>query len=366
MIEAPCLETPRLRVRPVAASDVAAIQAAAGDAQIADTMISLPHPYPAGEAERLVARSMADREVGRGVTFVLEQATDGGFRGCIELRAIEWEHAQAEVSFWLIPAAWSQGQMGEALHAVLGYAFDGLGLNRVYAHHMVRNPACGRVLERNGFRREGRLRERVRKHGRPENVFLWAILAKDWRATPGIRIFRAVEEDRVVIAELVTAAFGPDEGPEISTLVAALEADPTARPVVSLVARSDATVVGHILFTAALLDPPAQGIFAAILAPLSVAPGFQSKGIGGSLISEGLLVLAEAGVDLVFVLGHPGYYPRHGFAPAGVRGLEAPYPIPDEVADAWMVLALRPGILDRVRGRVVCADALDDPTFWRE
>ena len=43
---------------------------------------------------------------------------------------------------------------------------------------------------------------------------------------------------------------------------------------------------------------------------------------------EGLKQLAESGVDLVFVLGHPGYYPKFGFRPAGALGFEAPYPIP--------------------------------------
>jgi putative acetyltransferase len=69
---------------------------------------------------------------------------------------------------------------------------------------------------------------------------------------------------------------------------------------------------------------------------------------------------------LVFVLGHPDYYPRHGFEPAGPQGLDAPYPIPAAHEDAWMVLALRPGVIGKLRGRVVCADALDKPEYWRE
>ena len=46
---------------------------------------------------------------------------------------------------------------------------------------MTRNPASGRVLERNGFHREGVLRQRVRKWGRYEDVALWALLREDWR-----------------------------------------------------------------------------------------------------------------------------------------------------------------------------------------
>jgi putative acetyltransferase len=71
-------------------------------------------------------------------------------------------------------------------------------------------------------------------------------------------------------------------------------------------------------------------------------------------------------VDLVFVLGHPAYYPRFGFSPAGARGLDAPYPIPQKNAEAWMVRELRPGVIGDCSGRVICADALADPEYWRE
>jgi predicted N-acetyltransferase YhbS len=89
-------------------------------------------------------------------------------------------------------------------------------------------------------------------------------------------------------------------------------------------------------------------------------------GIGGALIGEGLKRLAESGVGLVFVLGHPGYYAKFGFRPAGALGLEAPYPIPPAHADAWMVRELRPGLIGSVQGRIRCARTLDQPQHWRE
>ncbi len=76
--------------------------------------------------------------------------------------------------------------------------------------------------------------------------------------------------------------------------------------------------------------------------------------------------MSESGVELVFVLGHPDYYPRHGFKPAGALGFEAPYPIPDKNANAWMVQELRTGAIDSVSGKVICADALNQPEHWRE
>lgn len=131
-------------------------------------------------------------------------------------------------------------------------------------------------------------------------------------------------------------------------------------------AREDERPVGHILFTAARLEGAANPASISLLAPLAVVPADQGRGVGGRLIEQGLQLLSESGVDLVFVLGHPQYSPRHGFEPAGRLGLAAPFPIPEEDADAWMVQALRAGVIGSVRGTLVCADSLNCPEHWRE
>ncbi len=181
MIEQPVLETPLLRLRPLELSDMLAIQKAASAREIADTMISLPHPYPAGEAKRYIARQQAEREAGRSTTFTIEQKAEGWFCGVVEVRDIDREHSQGELSFWLAVEAWGRGYMSEAAQAVVRYAFEDLGLNRLYAYHMLRNPASGRVLEKNGFKQEGLLRQRVRKWGQFEDVAQWAILRQEWQ-----------------------------------------------------------------------------------------------------------------------------------------------------------------------------------------
>lgn len=180
-----------------------------------------------------------------------------------------------------------------------------------------------------------------------------------------MNIRNATENDLEGLLAVEEEAFGPVEGPEIAVLVRSLLADPTARPLFSLVALNGRQVLGHILFTKARVEAKEE-VTAAILAPLAVLPGSQNRGIGGRLIAAGLKQLSEAGVKLVFVLGHPDYYPRHGFKPAGALGFEAPYPIPEEVAAAWMVQELVPGFIGRVRGRVLCCAALDRPEYWRE
>lgn len=177
-----------------------------------------------------------------------------------------------------------------------------------------------------------------------------------------IREASASDLNDVLFIEREAFGHGKEAG-----LVKELLNDPTAKPVLSLLAFENDRPVGHILFTRIRLSGAKEETSMSILAPLAVLPDSQNQGIGGRLIDEGLRLLADSGVELVFVLGHPKYYPRHGFTqPAGALGFEAPYPIPDEHADAWMVRELRPNVIGRVSGKVECADMLQKPEHWRE
>jgi putative acetyltransferase len=178
-----------------------------------------------------------------------------------------------------------------------------------------------------------------------------------------MQIRLAQETDLEDVLSVERAAFGEDAEAE---LVRNLLCDASAEPSLSLLAFQDDRAVGHILFTAARLSGPSTPPKISILAPLAVVPDAQNRGIGGKLIERGLQRLSESGVDLVFVLGHPAYYPRHGFEPAGRLGLTAPYLIPEKDANAWMVQALREGVIGSVRGKVLCADALNRAEYWRE
>lgn len=65
-------------------------------------------------------------------------------------------------------------------------------------------------------------------------------------------------------------------------------------------------------------------------------------------------------------VAHPGYYTTYGISSAGIKRFDAPYPIPLENSDAWMVQELDARIFGRVCGQVISADALNDPKYWRE
>lgn len=113
-------------------------------------------------------------------------------------------------------------------------------------------------------------------------------------------------------------------------------------PELSLVAVEDEKIVGHILFTRAAVN----GIAVLALAPLSVLPEYQNRGIGQSLIKRGHIIAQKMGYKYSVVLGHEKYYPKSGYVPASQYGIKAPFEVEDE---SFMAICLN-GTVDKLNG----------------
>lgn len=118
-------------------------------------------------------------------------------------------------------------------------------------------------------------------------------------------------------------------------LVTALRSSAAFIPELSLVAAVDDKIVGHIMFTRASVS--SQTIL--VLAPLSVLPACQQRGIGSALVQEGHRIAKELGYKYIAVLGSETYYPRFGYGPAAQLGIEVPAGIP---AVNFMAMELLP------------------------
>lgn len=115
----------------------------------------------------------------------------------------------------------------------------------------------------------------------------------------------------------------------------------------SLVAETDGLIVGHIMFTPVLVKN--GNTFKGMgLAPMSVLPAKQRKGIGTMLVKSGVDILREKGCPFIIVLGHPDYYPRFGFQPASKFNIKSQWAeVPDE---AFMILVLDDNALQGASG----------------
>jgi putative acetyltransferase len=148
--------------------------------------------------------------------------------------------------------------------------------------------------------------------------------------------------DHRAIDELILAAFGRRE--ELR-LVRLLRDGEYAR--VSLVAEDDRVIAGHIMFSELAIVTEPETLWALSLAPLSVLPKHQRRGIGSALVGEGLRICRDAGHEIVIVLGDPAFYSRLGFSAALAAPLRSAYAGPH-----LMAIELVPGALDGIEGEL--------------
>ena len=135
-------------------------------------------------------------------------------------------------------------------------------------------------------------------------------------------------KDYAEIYEVVKAAFKSAEHSDGNEqdLVNKLRAGESYIPELSLVAEENGRIVGHIMFTKAKAGM--EDVLA--LAPLSVLPEYQRKGIGTKLVKEGHRAAQRLGYKYSVVLGSEKYYSRLGYVPASVFGIIPPFDVPDE------------------------------------
>ena len=181
-VEPRVLTTARLRLRPLALSDAPVVARLAGRREIAEMTLSIPHPHSEPAARQWIERALTLQSGGTAHPFAITLAATGDFIGAVGVHAIDPEHWQAEMGFWIAVEHWRRGYASEAAEAIVRFAFETLRLNRVYAHYLVRNPASGRVLQKAGLRPEGVLRQRTRKWGVFQDTAVVSLLYDEWRA----------------------------------------------------------------------------------------------------------------------------------------------------------------------------------------
>ena len=158
-----------------------------------------------------------------------------------------------------------------------------------------------------------------------------------------MRIRREEVQDIPKIHALNVAAFGSATE---ASIVERLRSD--AHDVVSLVAEDNDEIVGHIMFSPVHVVG-APDLRAMALAPMAVIPRRQRVGIGSALVRAGLEECRRSGAAVVFVVGHPSYYPRFGFSPASASGFKCEFEVP---AEAFMAAELIPEALTDRSGTV--------------
>ena len=174
----PELRTDRLLLRPFQLSDAAAMEIQINDREIAANTRTIEYPYPPGSGIQWIEKHPELWLTGKSAIFAICRLESAELMGAIGLE-IDEDHHHAELGYWLGRQFWNHGYCTEAAAKVLRFGLQDLGLNKVHAHYLLRNPASGKVLEKIGMRKEGVLRKHIRKWGVFEDIGLYGLLASD-------------------------------------------------------------------------------------------------------------------------------------------------------------------------------------------
>jgi len=174
------IQTERLTLRRFGAGDAEIVERLLNDREIASNTRSIDFPYPAGAAAIWIEFHQTKWESGDASVFAICHRQTGQLLGGIGLEIEKSDH-NAELGYWIGREFWNQGFCSEAATAILNHGFQHLGLHRIHGHHMTRNPASGRVMQKIGMKREGLLRGHSRKWGVFEDIVVYGTLASDPR-----------------------------------------------------------------------------------------------------------------------------------------------------------------------------------------
>lgn len=160
-------------LRPCRPSDRDDIVRHANNANVARHLRErFPHPYTLRDADDWISY-VAGQSPLQNLAITLDGHVIGGIG---VMPGTDSQRISAEIGYWLGEAFWGRGIATSALAGMTRYAFDTFPeLNRVFALVDEDHPASIRVLEKAGYRREGRLLGAAIKHGIIHDQILYAV-----------------------------------------------------------------------------------------------------------------------------------------------------------------------------------------------
>ena len=172
------LNTKRLLLRPLSELDCELIQSYCSEKELASTTLSIPHPYTLKDAEEWIVQLQKDS----GPSVVWGMVFEATLIGVISL-VIRQVYDSAELAFWVGRPYWRKGFCTEASKEVIKYGFQKRCLNKIFAYHMTRNPASGKVIKKIGMQFEGILRQHVKKWGQYEDLASYSMLRSEYESS---------------------------------------------------------------------------------------------------------------------------------------------------------------------------------------
>lgn len=173
------LETERLILRALTPEDAPRIAELAGAREISLTTMTVPHPYTHDDAVDFINGARHAMIQDEQATFAITLKPQGAMIGCIGV-GNDRRHQRGELGYWMGVPYWGKGYTSEAARRVVQFAFEDLGLNRVYASYFTHNPASARVMQKIGMTYEGTLRQHYRRWDEYKDAGFYGIIREEY------------------------------------------------------------------------------------------------------------------------------------------------------------------------------------------
>ena len=166
----------RIIIRKLSQRDAPDIYRNIRDKDIVKWTIIIPHPYYPEYAKRFIRLRTCNWKHKTSYAFGIVLKQSGEVIGIVDLSPVNWPDKNAELGAWLGKRYWGKGYMTEAVNLILKFGFRELKLHRIYARLFESNIGSQKVLEKTGFKAEGRLRHSQYKRHRWHNELVYGIL----------------------------------------------------------------------------------------------------------------------------------------------------------------------------------------------
>jgi len=174
----PIIETKRLVLRQVTTEDAADMFAYLSDQDVVKPMGLEPFETVKDVLDEIKWYASIYEE-GTGIRWGITLKDSGKVIGsCGFLNRIP-KHYRAEVGYEISKVYWGQGIASEALEAVVKYGYHHLQLERIEALIEPANVPSQKLVEKQGFKREGLLRHYEFARGKFDDLYMYSIIKED-------------------------------------------------------------------------------------------------------------------------------------------------------------------------------------------
>lgn len=166
-----------INIRPLERSDLPSRVSWINDELINETL-SFSYPVSYASTEAWFNKSILD-DTKKHFTICIDENTPIGMCG---LLGINYINKNAELYITIGNSKYhGQGYAKQAIHWLQNYAFNNLGLHKIFLHTFDYNNKAIGLYESTGFKREGLLREHLYIRGNYESILVYSILKKEFK-----------------------------------------------------------------------------------------------------------------------------------------------------------------------------------------